>query len=115
LAAAFPFQAFACRDAYPTHEARLDVAEIAFVARVSGVRVPDLERGSINGMNGTLKTVLSPHVVNLVLLQSFKGRPDRVTRVKITQCRGSTYASVGGLVRVYKIHGEWWLGEAPEA
>ena len=96
----------------------MEVAQTALVARVSGVRIHDLERGDNEGPGvnqARLKFVFSPRVVNLALVTSLKGKPSHVSRIKVSQCRGSLDAKLGDRVRVYKIHGDWWIDAFPEA
>ena len=113
LASAFSPSASACREAYRTDEARLAAADVAFVARVSGVQSPALEREGYSDPSNWIDAVYSPRTIRLVLTRRIKGKPSRVVELEISQCNGSLDADVGASVTAYNIHGQWWLRKSP--
>jgi len=109
-----PGSAFACRDAEGTHEQRMKVADIAFLARVSGVHSPWLENQKDPDTEDVLQSLYEPRTVRLVVTEALKGHPPRVIEVTVENCDGSTYAEVGAAVYVFKISGHWRLDPAPK-
>ena len=112
---AIPLDALACRDFYPTHKARMDVAKIALVARVSGVLVPALEREDYDDNRDWTSFVYSPRTVRLVVTSTLKGETPKRLELVIEQCNGSLNATIGSAVHAYKIHGKWRLDPTSDA
>jgi hypothetical protein len=113
LCIASPVHAYACREPFPTDGARLDAADVALVARVSGVQVRALELDSYDDLSDWPQAVLSPRTIRLVVTRHLKGESPKLLALEIENCHGSLDAEVGGSVTAYKIHGEWWLYKTP--
>ena len=115
LCFAVPSEAVACREALQTHEARIEAADVAFVARVSSVSIPQLERDDYDDSRAWPLPMVAPRDVRVVVLRTLKGTSAKHVSVSIVECRGAAYANLGDLVRVYRINGEWWLDEIPKS
>jgi hypothetical protein len=103
----------ACRDAYHTHEARLENAVVAFTGRVSGAYLPSIEEVSYIDERDAIRVFHLPRTVRLVLINPLKGSPPKVSELVIQSCNGAINGNIGREVNVYKISGEWHLVAAP--
>ncbi len=108
------FQVAACRDSYLTHESRMENADIAFVARVTGIAVPSLERDTYDDKRDILSFVRAPRTIRLIATHTLKGSPEKFLELVVEQCNGALYAKIGGEVRVYKLQGGWRLAPVSE-
>jgi hypothetical protein len=113
LSFAIPATALACRTPYHTHAQRLGAAEQAAIARVSGVQSAALERDSYDETQLVPTVVEGERTIRLVVLRRLKGHPPKLIELTLDHCRGSLSAEFGGLVAVYKIHGEWRVDDWP--
>jgi len=103
--------AIACRTDMPTHQLRMENAEIAFVAIISGVSVPDLERFEYEDKKGRPIIYGMPLTVRLVSTIPLKGVVPKLLEISLSRCDGSVIAQIGRDVNVYKINGRWRIDE----
>lgn len=105
----------ACRDAYRTHEVRMEKAEIALVARVSGVLIQSLERDEYVDARDSINLFRTSRTVRLVATRKLKGNSSNLLELVISHCDGALNAVVGKEVTVFKIDGRWRLDQLPDS
>ncbi len=102
-----PSASLACRTAYRDHDARLEVATVAFVATVVGISEKNKDAEGETSRLETLREVASSRRVELSPSSVLKGDAAVPTAVVVDYCDGSAYAVAGNVVNVYQIHGKW--------
>lgn len=102
-----PSASLACRTAYRDHDARLEVATVAFVATVVGTDERQKDADGATSQLEKLREIARARRVALSPTSVLKGGAAVPTSVVVDHCDGSVYAVEGRVVNVYQIHGEW--------